>query len=255
MKQYWAEGLLAGKTILVSGASSGIGRQCAIQCSTLGARVIALGRDKARLHETMLSMSGSDHAVLSCDLNSSADLAELGASLKAYGPFGGFVHCAGIEYTKPIKAFDLADFERMMRTNVAVAIELCRILSSPQMVDMSGTGYVLMSSIRGHVGQAGLTEYAASKSALYGATRSLALELARKGIRVNCVSPAMTNTPMLQNLLNELPEVSVERILTRHLMGVLEPEDVVNMVVYLISDMGARITGTNIVVDSGFSLA
>lgn len=255
MSQFWAEGLLSGKSVLISGASSGIGRQCAIDFSKLGARIIALGRDKDRLEETYTSLAEGRHVALLYDLSSKEDLGRLASSLQAYAPIAGFIHCAGIEYTRPVKSFDLDDFETMMRTNVAAGIELCRILSSPKLVDKTGSSYVFMSSIRGLVGQPGLAEYSASKSALYGATKSLALELARKGIRVNCISPAMTNTPMLKKLFDELPEESVKQIMTRHLMGVLEPEDVVNMCIYLISSLGAKITGSNIVVDSGFSLA
>lgn len=251
----WSDSILKGKRIIITGASSGIGKSCAVLCSLLGAEIIACGRNKDRLSDTIASLSGSGHTSLDFELNNESAIEESLSVLRGTKAISGFIHCAGIERTNPLKSIDSGDFCEMFKTNVASAVQIAAIISSPRLYDKNGCSYVLISSVRGLLGEKGNIEYSSTKSAIFGLVKSLARELASKSIRVNSIIPSMVNTPMLSSILSSLPEESVSEIERKHLLGFMEPEDVANMCVYLISDLGKRITGTNIIVDSGYSLS
>jgi len=251
----WSENILEGKRILITGASSGIGKNCAVICSQLGAEIVACGRDKERLADTIRSLSGSGHIALDFELNDEIAIKKSLSVLSGTKAISGFIHSAGIERTNPLKSIDIGDFCEMFKTNVASAVQIAALISSPRLFDKNGCSYVFISSIRGLLGEKGNIEYSSTKSAIFGLVKSLARELASKSIRVNSITPAMVYTPMLSSILSSLPEESASEIERKHLMGFMEPEDVANMCVYLISDLGKRITGTNIIVDSGYSLS
>lgn len=250
----WSEKILKDKRIIVTGASSGIGRSCAVVCSSLGARIIAMGRNGERLKETMDMLAGTGHNSVACDITDSAELREKLAFLSLEGGVSGFIHSAGMERTNILKSIDADDFSDMFRINVIAGVEIARLLSAPKVYDKNGCGYVFISSVSGLYGEKGRIEYSSTKAALYGLVKSMARELAPKGIRVNCVSPGMVNTPMLQKIFSTLPEDSVASIGSRHLLGIPRPEDIANLCAYLISDLGKFMTGGNIVVDGGYSL-
>ncbi|MCB5284036.1 MAG: SDR family oxidoreductase [Candidatus Cloacimonetes bacterium] len=251
----WSDKVLTGKRILISGASSGIGRACAVVCSSLGARIVAMGRNEERLAETISLLQGSGHQSLACDIGNSDELQAGFPTLSADGPLAGFIHSAGIEWTSPLKSIDPNAYANMLKVNLIAGVMIAQMLSRPKVYDKNGSSYVYISSIRGMLGEKGNIEYSSSKSAMFGMVRSMSRELASKGIRVNSVSPAMVETEMLKNVFEELPAESVAAIQTRHLLGLVEPVDVANLCAYLISDLGKAITGTNIVIDSGYSLA
>ena len=251
----WSDRILSEKRILITGASSGIGRVCAVICSQLGAQIVAMGRNVERLEETINNLHGEGHNLIGCDLTDSNQIQEKLSNLKTESPISGFIHCAGIEQTNPLKGIDAVAFSNMFNTNVLSAVEIIKIISSSKMRDKNGGSYVIISSVRGIVGGKGLIEYSCTKSAIYGLIKSSASELACKMIRINCISPAYVNTPMLKSLFGNLPEESIKNIESKHLLGIIEPEDVANLCVYLLSDLGRKITGTNIILDSGYLLA
>lgn len=251
----WSDKVLLGKRVLISGASSGIGRSCAVVCSNLGARIVAMGRNSERLAETMGMLQGSGHQSLICDIGNSEELRATFATLTGDEPFAGFIHSAGLERTNPLKTIETADFTEMFLVNVAAGIEISKLVTKPGLYDKSGSCQIFISSVSGIFGEKGKIEYSSTKSALIGAVKAMARELGPKGIRVNCVSPGMVETPMLQKMFYALPEASVTAIETRHLLGIPTPEDIANLCAFLISDLGKSITGENIVIDSGYSLA
>lgn len=250
----WSDSLLRGKRILITGASSGIGRSCALLCSELGAEVIVCGRNTGRLSETLLALSGKNHLQLAFDLTDEKQIEEKLSTIRETAPISGFIHCAGIERTNPIKTITMDDYTDMFKTNVASAVTIIKQIMKPKMFDKQGFSIVFLSSISGLNGEKGKSEYSSTKSAITGLTKSLALELSGKGCRVNCICPAMVHTEMLERMFADLPERSVQQIEDKHLLGIPQPSDIANLAVFLVSDLSQYITGTNIIIDSGYSL-
>jgi len=251
----WSDSILRNKRILITGASSGIGRSCAVLCSLLGAKIIACGRDLDRLAQTIGSLSGDGHVSLAFELTNEEEIENKLATLRGTEPISGFVHCAGLERTNPLKTICMEDFTEMFKINVASAVVISKLIAKPGMYDKKSMSIVLISSVSGVVGEKGKIEYSGSKSALLGMTKSLALDLASKGIRVNNICPAMVKSEMLERMFQNLPDESVDKIKNMHLLGIPEAEDIANMAVYLISDLSSHITGTSITIDSGYSLS
>lgn len=251
----WSDSILRNKRILITGASSGIGRSCAVLCSQLGAKIIACGRDLDRLAQTIGSLSGDGHVSLAFELTNEEEIENKLATLKGTEPISGFVHCAGIERTNPLKTIYMEDFVQMFKVNVASGVTISRYIMKPECYDKNGTSIVFMSSMRGLQGEKGNIEYSATKSALYALSKSLAKELAPKKVRVNTISPSMVKTEMFATLSNVLPSEIVANIESRHLLGIPEPHDVANMAAYLVSDLSRFITGTDICLDSGYTVS
>ena len=202
---------LKEKTIIVTGASSGIGRQCAIDCSKMGAKVILIARNQERLEETLASLDNNDHQVYSYDLTQIDGIKDLvNEIVSSNGKINGLIHAAGIEITKPIKLLEPCDFEMIYKTNNLSGFELMRQLSSIKNMNKGGS-IIFISSITAIIGRSGVAAYAASKGAMISATKSFALELAKRQIRVNCISPGTILTPMMQNYLNDLDEISHQK--------------------------------------------
>jgi len=250
----WSDSLLRDKRILITGASSGIGRACAILCSQLGAQIIVCGRDEERLAQTKAAFSGDGHISLAFELTDETQIGGRLAELKGSKPISGFIHCAGIERTNPLKTIYMDEFTHMFKINVASAIVICKLITKPGMYDKQGMSIVLISSVSGVMGEKGKIEYSATKSSLHGLTKALALELSNKGIRVNNICPAMVRSEMLERMFLNLPEESVQNIKARHLLGIPGPDDVANAAAYLVSDLSRHITGTTITIDSGYSI-
>lgn len=251
----WSDSALKGKRILITGASSGVGRGCAILCSQLGAEIIACGRNKQRLANTISKLFGTGHVSMAFELNDEQNVVEEIKKLKGSAPISGFIHSAGIERTNPLKTVYMDDYVEMFKTNVAAAATITQQITKPRMYDKNGLSVVLISSVSGLCGERGKTEYSSTKAALSGLTKSLALELSARKIRVNSICPAMIRTEMLDRMFENLPEESVADIERKHLLGIPGVESVANMTVYLISDLSKHITGTNIVLDSGYSMS
>ena len=245
---------LKEKTIIVTGASSGIGRQCAIDCSKMGAKVILIARNQERLEETLGSLDNNDHQVYSYDLTQIDGIKDLvNEIVSSNGKINGLIHAAGIEITKPIKLLEPCDFEMIYRTNNLSGFELMRQLSSIKNMNKGGS-IIFISSITAIIGRSGVAAYAASKGAMISATKTFALELAKRQIRVNCISPGTILTPMMQKYLNDLDEISRQKRVDGFPRGLGETTDISNACIYLLSDASRWITGQNIIIDGGYTI-
>ena len=246
---------LDGHRVMVTGASSGLGRACAQVISRLGGEVVLVARDQGRLRETLASMEGEGHQVEPFDL---ADAEAIPAWMKAVvarggKPLSGLVHCAGIEITLPVRTMKLADYERLMNINVTAAFALVKGFRQ-RGVCVSPGSVVLISSVAAIKAKPGMAAYAAGKAALVGMARSLAVELAREQIRVNVLTAGLVQTEMAKQMLHNMTEPQIEEIVGDHLLGLGEPEDVAHSVAFLLADTGRWITGSNLVVDGGYSI-
>lgn len=244
---------LGGKLVLVTGASSGIGRAVAVAASRLGARVILGGRRADALAESRAALSGDGHLVAPFDLT---DVDAVPAWVKALvaeagAPLDGVVHSAGVGRPTPLRVLGRAAVDGIMTPNVYAALALLRAVSAKG-VGRDGASVVLMSSVAGLVGTPGLVAYSASKAALTAIARSAAHELGGKRIRVNCVAPGYVETPMLDEARASLSGdfAALEK---RHFLGFARPEEVAIAVVYLLSDAARVVTGTTLVIDGGYS--
>ncbi|MBU1563993.1 MAG: SDR family oxidoreductase [Proteobacteria bacterium] len=246
---------LSGKNILVTGASSGIGRQIAIACSAMNARVILLGRNQERLDETLASLQ--DPAL---HLRYSADLLEydkvesiIKDATGKTGKIHGVVNCAGISTTLPLRVINMNKMADLFHTNVFSAINLTKIVCKPAYIADDGASIIFISSVMSVVGEAGKTLYGMTKGALVAASKSLAIELAPRKIRVNCISPGVVVTPMSKSSFYSQNENTLNQIRSLHPLGLGRVEDIANPCVFLLSDEAGWITGTNLFVDGGYT--
>jgi len=239
---------LTGHKILITGASSGIGRASAVAASRMGAQLWISGRDAARLDETLHMLEGGNHTALTADLTDEADRAKL---VDALPPLDGVVHSAGICKLRPSAFVTTTDFRETTTINIEAPILLTSLLVKKKRLN-SGSSVVFLSSVSGLVGWTGLMSYAASKAALPGAARVFAVELARRRIRVNCISPGTVWTPMVKQLDDQLTVEARKEDEKRYLLGYGEPQDVANAVTFLLCPASRWITGTNMVVDGGY---
>jgi NAD(P)-dependent dehydrogenase (short-subunit alcohol dehydrogenase family) len=245
---------LEGKRILVTGASSGIGKVFSEQAASSGASLILWGRNQERLAETFNSLEGSGHEYQAFDMTNYA-LAEQHI-LKAVADgrkINGFVHSAGIERTTPLKASTPEVFKEIFEINVFAAFEIARLLSRKSIVDPAGASFIFLSSVKGKLGDPGKVAYCSSKSALLAGVKAMALELAGKKIRCNCVLPGIVNTPMTEKLFESVPPDAKQKIIEGHPLGLGSPEDVSNLICFLISDQAGWITGSEYIIDGGYS--
>lgn len=247
---------LKDKTIIVTGASSGIGAQCAIDCSKMGAKVVLVARNTIRLQHTLELMEGNGHLVIPFDLSSSIGIKEMVKDVVSkVGKIHGVVNFAGISSVTPFKMLNDNLLEEFFHTNVFSAINLSKEVSRIGNYDKEvGCSIILVGSVMGVVGEKCKTLYSASKGALIAASRSMACELAKNKIRVNVVSPGAIETPINANLPHmSNPELRKE-LESKHLLGLGECSDISNACIYLLSDAAKWITGQNLIVDGGYTV-
>jgi NAD(P)-dependent dehydrogenase (short-subunit alcohol dehydrogenase family) len=245
---------LHDKTIVVTGASSGIGRQTAIACSSAGAKVVLFGRNLSRLEETRTMMERAHtHRVVALDFANSATIEQTVADILSGMKIHGMVHAAGISTTLPFRSVSDGKLEEFFRVNVFSALALTRLLTKPSFLEESGASVIFVASVMGVVGESGKTIYSATKGALISASRSMAVELAVKNVRVNCISPGVVVTPMTDNAVYSQDAESRANIERLHPLGVGSPTDVANAALYLLSDASRWVTGTNLIVDGGYT--
>ncbi|GGF24071.1 oxidoreductase [Aliidongia dinghuensis] len=242
---------LSGRHVLVTGASSGIGRATAVLLSRLGARVTLTGRDADRLQQTVEIMAGDGHRAAPFDLGAIDEIpAWLRDCAQVGGPLSGLAHCAGVQVSKPIRNADAAFMSDMFRINIASGLALARAFRQRGSA-VEGAGIVFVASASAFVGQAGNVVYCATKGAVVSAARALAVELARDRIRVNCVCPALVDTEMADRFRSTMSEAQFEEYLQHYPMGIGRPEDVANAIAFLIADTARWMTGTSLLLDGG----
>ena len=237
---------LSGKTVLVTGASSGIGQSIAITISKMGASVVLSGRNETRLRKTLSMLSGHSHSLVIADLTNQLDIGNLASNVVQ---LDGIVHCAGIGYRMPAKMVTESDLERVMHANFNGAVLLQAALLMKKKVKKYAS-IVFIASKAVDFPSFGNSIYSASKGALIAYSKCLALELAPRGIRVNCICPAMVWTELImQNELTEEQLRESEKDYPLKRFG--KPEDIANLAVYLLSDASSWMTNSCIDITGG----
>lgn len=238
--------------LLITGASSGIGREMATALSDRYTLILN-GRNAARLEATRQACTEPERHL--CWARDLADVATLADSLTAFlqqhtVSVAGFVHCAAMLNVLPLRSIAIAHAQDVMNTNVLAAMEITRLLMRKNLNGRALGSIVFISSIASQFGAKGFTAYCASKAALDGLMKALAVELAPQ-VRVNSVLPGGVRTPMTETMFND-PEIA-DRLTRDYPLGVGEPADVINAVAFLLSDQARWITGHQLVVDGGRS--
>lgn len=243
---------LTGKRILVTGASSGIGRQIAVSCAHMGAIIIGVGRDEARIRETqqMLDQIGSEHQLVSAELTESAGRDAVVAALGGQ-PVQGVAHVAGISRLMPVRMFTDKHMRELQAINVEAPMLLSQALLKRTLV-ADGGSLLFMASIAAHIGVPGVAMYSGTKAALIAITRSLSMEVAKRRIRANCLSPALVRSPLLDATSKMVSSMETEE--NNYPLGFGKPEDVANAAIYFLSDASRWVTGTTLVMDGGLTV-
>jgi NAD(P)-dependent dehydrogenase (short-subunit alcohol dehydrogenase family) len=239
---------LTGKRILVTGASSGLGRQCAISASEAGAEVIITGRNQERLLETFGQLKGNGHQQVIADLTCEEDLGHLTEKLPV---LNGVVYSTGISELTPARFIQAEDIRRTYGIGFDASVLLTGQLLAKKCLARNACSLVFISTISTRYPFVGGALYISAKAALEAYARVLALELAPKGIRVNSLSPAFVRTPMLDDTAEKYSEEAVRKIEQQQLLGLGEPEDVANVVVFYLSEASRWITASNLIVGGG----
>ena len=241
---------LDGKTILVTGASSGIGQETAIQCSKMGAKVVITARNEERLKETFDSLEGDEHILFLAELTDQSQVESLVSQLPT---LHGVVLCAGKGMTLPFPFCTREKYDDIFNVNFFAPIELLRLLVKKKKL-AQGSSVVFVSSIGGVESfSLGNGVYGASKAALNSTMRFCARELATKKIRVNCVNPGMVNTKLIQGgiISDEQHKLDMEKY---PLKRYGEPEDIAYGIIYLLSNASSWVTGHSLIIDGGVTI-
>lgn len=244
---------LSGKRILVTGASSGLGLEIAQSCARMGAELIITGRDPERLArslDALRAISDRPHASFQAELTDTAQRAALVASVT--GEINGLVHSAGISRLCPVRMMSEAHLREVQATNVDAPMLLTQALLKRNLVAANGS-ILFIASIAAHIGVAGVGAYSGSKAALLAMSRCLAMEVVKRKIRVNCLSPALVETPLLDATAQVVGSLEAER--SHYPLGFGKPEDIANAAIFMLSGASRWITGTTLVMDGGLTIS
>ena len=241
---------LVGKTILVTGATSGIGRETAIKCSCMGAEMVVTGRDSGRLQQTCDQLATPAKGQVVADLTSADDVERLVAALP---PLDGAVLCAGNSITLPLQFGSREKFDKMFDVNFFAPVELLRLMYKKKVLK-KGASVVLITSIGGtHSFMPGNGVYGASKAALNSIMKYAAREYASRKVRVNSICPGMVDTPLIHR--GTITEEQLAEDAKKYPLGRYgHPDDIANGAIYLLSDASSWLTGHDLVIDGGFSI-
>lgn len=240
---------LEGKTILVTGASSGIGRETALACARMGASVVITGRDADRLGKTFEQLESSGNTQILADMTNKEDVESLVASLP---PLDGAVLCAGNSITLPLQFGTREKFDEMFDVNFFAPIELLRLVYKKKVLQ-KGASVVLIASIGGTTVHAWQWRVRSFQAALNSVMKYAAREYASRKIRVNSICPGMVDTPLIHR--GTITEEQLAEDAKRYPLGRYgHPEDIANGAIYLLSDASSWLTGHDLVIDGGFSI-
>ncbi|WP_133178816.1 SDR family NAD(P)-dependent oxidoreductase [Shewanella decolorationis] len=244
---------MKNKQYLVTGAAidSEIGFAICQKLDAEGAKLILVGRREEPLQQTKAQL-GNEHYVIPFDLSQLDDINSLAMTIvEKYGPIDGFIHNASFQGYSPLRNISPKQIRDYFDINFSAAVMLTAAFSR-QKYFVPGASFVYIGSAAGQRGLKARTLYAASKAALTSLTKSAALELASKSIRVNCVAPAIVKGAKSNKQFLTIGEQQTSMLLASHPLGLSEPEDVANCVYFLLSDMSNKITGSTLAVDGGF---
>jgi len=241
---------LRNKKILVTGASSGIGRAVAIECSRMGAELIITGRNEQRLNETFNKLKKGNHKKIIADLRFDEQLENIASLINK---LNGIVHCAGITNPVPFQFVNRDKFEEIFSINFLSPALLTNMLLKKKIIE-NGASIIFISSVSGvYCSSVAGSLYSSTKGAINGLIKGMALDLANKQIRVNSVCPAMIETNIFEDgriTKEQLEEDKRKYPLKRY--G--KPEEVAYAVIYLLSDASGWVTGSNLLIDGGYTL-
>ena len=243
-----------GRWVVLTGASSGIGRAIAVELARRSARVLLIGRKEAKLKETETQLPANVGRVVVQDLRQTDALMPLVRDhARDHGRIYGLCYCSGVVETRPLASFQATGFREMMEVNVTAGLELSRAVCRRDVMTENGGALLFIASIYGTVGMPGQMAYSATKGALQSAARSLAIELARRRIRVNTLSPGLVRTPMTDAAFSLLSKEQIHELETAHPLGTGTPEDVARAATFLLAPQNGWITGTDLVIDGGYT--
>lgn len=239
---------LAGKRILVTGASSGIGRAIAISCAQMGAQLTITGRNQERLAAVLAELAGDGHQQVVADLTQDSDIERIVAQA---GVLNGVVHAAGISKLVPFRMASRSHIEEVFSSNTFAPFLLTKSLLAKKNIAANGS-ILFIASVASHIGPLASSAYSASKSALLGMMRSLGMEVAKHGIRANCIAPGYVRTPLMDGLQGGGGNMG--ELLVSAPLGPGEPEDVAYAAVFYLSDASRWVTRTYFVIDGGLTI-
>lgn len=233
---------------VVTGASSGMGREVALALARAGAEVLAIGRNEARLAEVQSQAPNRIFSVR-LDINDGKALEDAFSwFVKAHGKLNGGVHAAGLSDITPLRRGNTEQSRKIMETSFWAGMDFLRLVTKSNF-GAQKTSTVVFSSVCAHSCEKGMFAYAASKAALESGIRAAAKEIASKGHRVNAIVPGWVQSPMLEQA-GKLADI--DTFLGRHLLGAGKPEDITDIVLFLLSDASRWMTGSSVAVDGGY---
>ena len=246
---------LKGKNIVISGAASGIARQCAISCSKMGARLILLDMNEDGLKETMTMVERPEEHYYGVVNLTERERVKVIVSegVAKVGKVHGLLNCAGISTTLPLNSVKEDTLDKFFKVNVYTGYYLTQEICRRSNLADEGASVVFFSSVAGSYGEAGKSVYGMTKGALKAVAKSLAVELARKNVRVNSISPGVIVTPINQNLPHIADPEKRAALEAQHLLGLGKTTDIANACIYLLSDASRWVTGINLFVDGGYT--
>lgn len=246
---------LEGKVIVISGAASGIARQCAVSCSKMEAKLILLDMNEEGLKETMTMVDRPDEHYMACvnllDYERVSQVVKEG--VEKAGKITGVLNCAGISTTNLFKLTKPEELDKFFKVNVYTGYFLTQECTKMGNFSKEGGSIVFFSSVAGSFGEVGKATYGMTKASLLNLAKHLACELSRKKIRVNSISPGAIETPINMNLPHMKDPEKRAALEAQHLLGLGQTNDIANACIYLLSDASRWVTGTNLFVDGGFS--
>ena len=244
---------LTGKTILLTGATGGIGRVSAVRFAELGARVILLDVFRKKMQDLLPTLPGEGHAAYYVNFEKNDTIEPTVAELcSEVGMIHGFAHCAGVAPMRPFKMTKHEDVMWPMQINFFSFLEIVRTLTAKKNRFADGGSIVAMSSTASIHGKPTKLGYSASKAATDAAIRCMICDLQKRKIRINSVMPSWVNTEMLEQFLNDYPDSrDVQEMREKQFMGISDPIEVANTIAFLLSDATKTITGASILMDGG----
>lgn len=244
---------LSGKTIVVVGASAGLGRETALLLSQLGGRLVLLARRKDVLEEVLEALSGDGHCSITCDVSEFSTLPSVWEEVvEQVGTVDGLVYCPASQKVQGLRFITQESLLTSMQVGVEAASILIECFAESASQNKHGGSVVLLSSVSAYVGQPGFSVYAASKGAVEALSRRMARRYISEQIRVNCVVPSQVLTESAQELQRNLTPEQWDAFEKRHPLGFGTPQDIAQSIGFLIADTGRWITGTSLVVDGGY---
>ncbi len=240
-----------GKRFIVTGSTSGMGRATAIKLSQQGAEIVQIARNLDKMQDTLALLEGTGHKCYQKDFSEAGGYKEILDDIVSDGKkIDGLVYCAGVAKILPVSMLSKKTMDESMTTNLYSFVEMVSTLSKKKYHEQ--TSIVGVSSISVLYPQKCQGIYVATKSAMNAIVTSMAIELAEKGIRINTVMPSSTNTQMLKEAFENKTEEQIRESISQQVLGLTEPEDIADIIMFLLSDAARMITGREIYADGGY---